>query len=230
MACSPDEQNRLMVIAETVTGNPARSAAIRATFMPCSASGVAQPMITSSISATSSPFARATASLIAAAPRSSGRVARRVPLGAFPTAVRTELTITASRMAHLARCGRLRRPKLLHWMPGKGKKQPRAHAALRKSTRPSGEGRLALSVETNPNRHLRAQRFPSSVPGSYFQRRSASVAATLSITGPASTFVADTFPLLSIEACTTTSPSTPASCAICGYIGITDEISCGGFS
>src|SRR6185437_3068103 len=36
-------------------------------------------------------------------------VARSVPLGAFPTAVRTELTITASRMAHLARSGRLRR-------------------------------------------------------------------------------------------------------------------------
>src|SRR5712692_9901937 len=38
---------------------------------------------------------------MAAAARSSGRIARRVPLKAFPTAVRTELTITASRMACL---------------------------------------------------------------------------------------------------------------------------------
>ena len=35
-------------------------------------------------------------SLIAAAPRSSGRVLRSVPFGAFPTAVRTADTITAS--------------------------------------------------------------------------------------------------------------------------------------
>ena len=50
MACSPDAQKRLMVMAETSTGMPARSDAMRATFMPCSASGMAQPMITSSIS------------------------------------------------------------------------------------------------------------------------------------------------------------------------------------
>jgi hypothetical protein len=53
-------------------------------------------MITSSISEVSSPGTRATASLITAAPISSGRVVRNVPFGAFPTAVLTAETITAS--------------------------------------------------------------------------------------------------------------------------------------
>ena len=39
-----------MVIPGTVSGRPARSAAIRAMLAPCSASGIAQPRITSSIS------------------------------------------------------------------------------------------------------------------------------------------------------------------------------------
>jgi hypothetical protein len=98
IVCRPDEQNRLMVMALVSTGSPARIAAARATFMPCSASGIAQPMITSSISDAARPGTRAMASLIAAAPRSSGRVSRRVPLGALPTAVRTADTITASFM------------------------------------------------------------------------------------------------------------------------------------
>src|SRR5262245_15193723 len=96
--CRPDEQKRLMVIALVSTGRPARIAAARATFMPCSASGIAQPMITSSISDVAKPGTRATASLITAAPISSGRVVRKVPLGALPTAVRTDDTITASLM------------------------------------------------------------------------------------------------------------------------------------
>jgi hypothetical protein len=48
MACSPEEQKRLMVTAGTVSGSPARSAATRAMFMPLSPSGVAQPRMTSS--------------------------------------------------------------------------------------------------------------------------------------------------------------------------------------
>src|SRR6266404_310414 len=94
--CKPDEQKRLMVMALVSTGKPARIAAARATFIPCSASGIAQPMITSSISAAVKPGTRAMAALITAAPISSGRVSRRVPLGALPTAVRTADTITAS--------------------------------------------------------------------------------------------------------------------------------------
>src|SRR5438045_8924107 len=53
-------------------------------------------MITSSIPLGSRPGTRFTASFIADAPRSSGRVFRSVPFGAFPTAVRTADTITAS--------------------------------------------------------------------------------------------------------------------------------------
>ena len=50
IACRPDEQKRLMVTADACTGTPARRLAMRATFSPCSASGIAQPRITSSIS------------------------------------------------------------------------------------------------------------------------------------------------------------------------------------
>ena len=96
IACSPDEQKRLMVIAETSTGNPARSAAMRATFIPCSASGMAQPRITSSISLVSTCGTRSSAPLMATAASSSGRVARSVPLKARPTGVRTEETMTTS--------------------------------------------------------------------------------------------------------------------------------------
>src|SRR5262249_52470395 len=68
----------------------------RATFMPCSPSGIAQPRITSSISLASTSGTRASASLMASAARSSGRVARSEPLKARPTGVRTEETITGS--------------------------------------------------------------------------------------------------------------------------------------
>ena len=54
IACKPDEQNRLIVTADAETGIPARRLAIRATFSPCSASGIAQPRMTSSTSARSS--------------------------------------------------------------------------------------------------------------------------------------------------------------------------------
>src|SRR5438477_12643154 len=112
IACSPDEQKRLTVTADAWTGMPARRLAIRATFMPCSASGIAHPRITSSTSAGSIPGARRSASAIAVAASSSGRVPRRVPPGALPTAVRTAETMTAScipvsqqvfnRVSHLA--------------------------------------------------------------------------------------------------------------------------------
>src|SRR4051794_36860971 len=94
--CRPEEQKRLMVIAEHSTGRPARNDAIRATFIPCSASGMAQPRITSSISLASSCGTRASAPLMATAAISSGRVARSPPLYARPTGVRTALAITTS--------------------------------------------------------------------------------------------------------------------------------------
>ena len=73
--------------AETVHGerprptpaSPARMLAMRATFRPCSASGIAQPRITSSISAGSRPGARRSASAMTIAARSSGRVRAQGP-------------------------------------------------------------------------------------------------------------------------------------------------------
>src|SRR5262245_42120014 len=98
MACKPDEQKRLIVIADDELGNPANSAAWRAIFIPCWASGVAQPMTTSSTSSGLTSGARAINSLITLAAMSSGRVSFSEPRGALPTAVRNALTITASRI------------------------------------------------------------------------------------------------------------------------------------
>ena len=82
-------------------GKPARKLATRATFIPCSASGMAQPRMTSSISDLSSCGMRARAPVMAVAARSSGRVVRRVPRGALPTAVRTAEAMTTSCMGQL---------------------------------------------------------------------------------------------------------------------------------
>src|SRR5688500_17100143 len=101
MVCEPDEQKRLTVTAGTSCGSPARSAAMRATFVPDSPSGVAQPMMTSSIVFGSSPGARRSKSSMTAAAMSSGLTVRKLPRGAFPTAVRTPATITASLMYDL---------------------------------------------------------------------------------------------------------------------------------
>src|SRR3954467_8010718 len=98
IAWRPDEQKRLIVTADAETGTPARRLAMRATFSPCSPSGIAPPRITSSISRASSPGARRSASAITVAASSSGRVPRRVPFGALPTGVRTAETMTASIM------------------------------------------------------------------------------------------------------------------------------------
>jgi hypothetical protein len=96
IACRPDEQNLLIVTADALTGTPARRLAIRATFRPCSASGMAHPKMTSSTSAGVIPGARRSASAIAVAASSSGLVPRRAPPGALPTGVLTAATITAS--------------------------------------------------------------------------------------------------------------------------------------
>src|SRR5579859_4213717 len=94
--CTPDEQKRLTVMAATSSGRPAASAATRATFIPCSASGMAQPRTTSSTSLPSMPGARASASRMTCAPMSSGRVSLRPPLRARPNGVLTPLTIATS--------------------------------------------------------------------------------------------------------------------------------------
>src|SRR5213076_1041169 len=71
LGCAMPEQEQGM--------NVARRAAIRATFMPCSCAGMAQPRITSSISSAARPFARSSAACIASAANSSGRVYRSIP-------------------------------------------------------------------------------------------------------------------------------------------------------
>ncbi len=93
-ACRPPAQKRLSVCPATVTGRPAARAAMRPMFMPCSASGRAQPSVTSSTSCGGMP-ARATAACTTAAAMSSGRMVCRLPCGALPTAVRTAETMTA---------------------------------------------------------------------------------------------------------------------------------------
>ena len=55
IACSPEEQNRLIVVPDVVTGQPAQMAAFLAMFMPVSPSGIPQPMITSSTAPGSMP-------------------------------------------------------------------------------------------------------------------------------------------------------------------------------
>ena len=55
IVCDPEEQKRLTVTAGTESGSPARNDAIRATFVPDSASGIAQPRMTSSIASGATP-------------------------------------------------------------------------------------------------------------------------------------------------------------------------------
>jgi len=92
-ACKPEEQKRLMVWAAMVFGRPASSTPMRATFMPCSASGMAQPMMASSMRFTSMPGAWAITDFSTYANMSSGRVLRNTPLGALPTGVRVAATM-----------------------------------------------------------------------------------------------------------------------------------------
>ncbi len=100
MAWRPLEQKRFTVMAEALCGMPARRLAMRATFIPCSASGIAQPRMTSSTISAFTAGTRASAPVIATAARSSGRVRARVPFPALPTAVRTDATITGRHAFH----------------------------------------------------------------------------------------------------------------------------------
>ena len=76
-ADSPEAQKRLTVTPPTLTGNPASTAPMRATFRPCCASGMAQPQTTSSMAAGSSVGTWASAERSTVASRSSGRVLRK---------------------------------------------------------------------------------------------------------------------------------------------------------
>src|SRR5262245_27319951 len=91
-ACNPDPHTRLIVSAGTSTGTPALSAACRATFIPAPAWST-HPMSTSSSSA-GFTFARAIASRIASAPRSTAERSLNAPPNE-PIGVRHALTSTA---------------------------------------------------------------------------------------------------------------------------------------
>ena len=95
-AFSPDEQKRLIVMPGTLAGSPASSTPMRATFMPCSYSGIAQPTMTSSTRAGSSAGTCASTRCSTCASSVSGRVVRYAPRGALPTAVRVAATMYAS--------------------------------------------------------------------------------------------------------------------------------------
>ncbi len=143
IACRPDAQKRLTVMAAAAGGIPARRAACRATFIPCSASGIAQPRMTSSTISGVSAGTRASAALMAAPAMSSGRVWRSVPLGALPTAVRTLATITASRGTvpwpdRRLQGLRARRPRLLGNRHGSASSPPSSSGAAGRASACAG--------------------------------------------------------------------------------------------
>src|SRR5215510_825300 len=95
IVCRPDEQNRLTVMPEVVTGQPARIAICRAMLRPVAPSGLAHPMITSSISA-GSRCARSMAAHSARAPIVAPWVILKAPRQLLASGVRAVDTITAS--------------------------------------------------------------------------------------------------------------------------------------
>ena len=92
-ALSPDEQKRLIVMPATLDGSPASSSPMRATFMPCSNSGIAQPTITSSMRSCGSDGTAAVTRESTWASSESGRVVRNIPRGALPTGDRVAATM-----------------------------------------------------------------------------------------------------------------------------------------
>src|SRR5262245_41652495 len=98
MVCRPDEQNRLRVRPAVATGQPARIAICRAMLRPVAPSGLAHPMMTSSISA-GSRCARSMAAHSARAPIVAPWVILNAPRQLLASGVRAVDTITASVMS-----------------------------------------------------------------------------------------------------------------------------------
>src|SRR5882672_2555990 len=98
IVCRPDEQKRLIVMPDVVTGQPARSAICRAMLRPVAPSGFAQPMMTSSISA-GSRCARSIAAESARPPIVAPWVMLNAPRQLLASGVRAVDTITASVMS-----------------------------------------------------------------------------------------------------------------------------------
>ena len=98
--CRPEEQKRLMVMPDVVTGRPARVAIKRATLPPVVPSGSDRPMMTSSTSAPSMP-ARCTACCTAWAPSVGPYVILNEPFQLLASGVRAVETITADVIASI---------------------------------------------------------------------------------------------------------------------------------
>src|SRR6188474_2032563 len=95
IVCRPDEQKRFTVIPDVVTGQPARIAIWRAMLRPVAPSGLAQPMITSSMSP-GSRRARSIAWRSAWPPMVAPWVMLNAPRQLLQSGVRAVETITAS--------------------------------------------------------------------------------------------------------------------------------------
>ncbi len=92
MLDNPEEQSLLIVSPGTVQGNPARRAAILATFLLSSPAWLAHPIITSSIFSACKPGVCSTKDRMTCARRSSVLIEDRVPLN-LPKAVLSPFTI-----------------------------------------------------------------------------------------------------------------------------------------
>src|SRR5919197_726104 len=97
IVCRPEEQKRFTVMPGTLTGQPARSAICRAMFQPVAPSGLAQPMMTSSISC-GSTLARSSAACTTCPPIFAPCVMLSAPRQLLQSGVRAVETITASVM------------------------------------------------------------------------------------------------------------------------------------
>ncbi|MNN27192.1 hypothetical protein D3C81_1407210 [compost metagenome] len=92
----PEAQYRLTVTPGTLSVSNPISEMKRAILSPCSASGMAFPTMTSSISSLFKFGTVDTRCLITSVAKSSARIKRNTPRGALPTAVRNPATIYAS--------------------------------------------------------------------------------------------------------------------------------------
>src|SRR5258706_3067886 len=95
IVCNPEEQKRFTVMPGTVTGQPARIAIWRAMFQPVAPSGLAQPMITSSISSAST-LARSSAACTTWPPIFAPWVMLSAPFQLLQSGVLAVETMTAS--------------------------------------------------------------------------------------------------------------------------------------
>jgi hypothetical protein len=78
-ASRPEPQRRLIVVPGTLSGRPARSAAMRATLRLSSPAWFAQPYQTSSTACQSTPLFRCISACSGTAPRSSARTVASAP-------------------------------------------------------------------------------------------------------------------------------------------------------